>query len=186
MAWTGARASLHNNHQSLKDAKVNGNIRGVVPVLLVAALAWDGPEEDVEAFFSRNFLLMLTELNFLGWGMLRVGAADDPGVAWPFAPRRGAEPAPGDGDAGAEGCEGALEGASEGASDFGTAGGSSLPFAGDPWTAEGSCTPFAPSAFVGCSDRSRDSTVAIDASGDANWSLRVVNQAEPAEYGRKK
>ena len=58
-----------------------------------------GPELDVDDVFSRNFLLMLEWLNFLGCGTLNGGALLGPGaVPFRVVLRRETEAEPGDGD----------------------------------------------------------------------------------------
>lgn len=58
-----------------------------------------GPELEADDVFSRNFLLILEWLNFLGCGTLNGGAVLGPEVV-PFGvvPRRETEAEPGDGD----------------------------------------------------------------------------------------
>lgn len=84
------------------------------------------PEPDDEDVFSRNLLLMLIWLNFLGWGTVRWGAAVGPGVV-PFdvVPRRGSEAEP-------EGGEGEIELFTSDPSELFTVSASSALFKDDP------------------------------------------------------
>lgn len=89
---------------------------------------WALPAE--EELLSRNFLLMFTEENFLGWGMLRVGAFVVPGADCPFGTeaRRGVEVEAGDGEAEGE--------SARGPSCLLTDGASTTAFVEGPWTSD--------------------------------------------------
>ncbi len=73
--------------------------RGTDPTFAETNVEVLGPELEADDVFSRNFLLILTWLNFLGCGILNGGALLGPGeVPFKVVPRRETEPAPGDGD----------------------------------------------------------------------------------------
>lgn len=54
--------------------------RGAVPTFVDTKLEVLGPELEADDVFSRNFLLILTWLNFLGCGTLKGGVVLAPGV----------------------------------------------------------------------------------------------------------